>query len=482
MSRPLIIAQPRLPLRDPHDCTDANDELAIYEAVFDTLMRRGANGFVPRLAERWTVSADAKTWVFHLRPYVRFQDGSPCDAQAVCLSLARMARADKGYTLGSPGVWRQYLGGAEIIAVDDLTVSIALAEPMADLLDVLVQGYIAAPSSLADLDAGITTRPVGTGPYRVVSATETELQLSIVPGHFDGDPAHEAVTIRLVPDAADRLTALTTGAAGVATSLDYHASQTLTAPGHTRVETVVPVAIIYLLNAANGPLADPRLRRALNLALDRDALIETVVGGAAEPLLGFVSPMHFGAGDGAALPQDLDAARALVGEAGYADGLTLSLDCPTRLPDEAERLTAALGDQLARIGITLDVHLHHEREDYAHMVRRKEIGDLCVFDSSPLSTFRVLYEKIDARIKGAWWQGYHNAQVETLIDQARETPDDPKRAALFQAAYAEMQKDPPWLTLYNPIRVTGLLGNHPGFPMPVDGVLNIATLPKIGDT
>ena len=147
--------------------------------------------------------------------------------------------------------------------------------------------------------------------------------------------------------------------------------------------------------------------------------------------------------------------------------------------DEAERLTAALAQQLAQIGVTLEVHVHHEREDYAHMVRRKEIRDLCVFDSSPLSTFRVLYEKIDSRVAGACWQGYRNAGVEALIDQGRAMPDNARRAALYADAYGLLQNDPPWLTLYNPYKITGLSGAHPGFALPVDGVVRMAELPKL---
>ncbi len=168
-------------------------------------------------------------------------------------------------------------------------------------------------------------------------------------------------------------------------------------------------------------------------------------------------------------------------QAGHPNGLTLDLDCPTRLPDEAERLTAALAGQLADIGITLRVHIHAEREEYAHMVRRKEIRDLCVFDSSPLSTFRVLYEKIDARIAGSWWEGYHNLAVEALIDQGRATTDDAARAAIYARAYALMQADPPWLTLYNPLKITGLRGTHTGFALAVDGVIRVGDLPKLGD-
>lgn len=475
----ITLAQARLPLRDPHDCTDGADELCLYEAFFDTLVRREGTRMVPRLAQDWTVSPDARHWRFTLREGVRFHDGSPCDAAAVCLSLTRMARPDKGYTLGAPAVWAQYLGDAGISAPDPRTVEIVLSHPMADLPDVLVQGYIVAPSSLPDLEAGITTRPVGTGPYRLTAQGDGWIEAAAV-DHFAGTPANPQLRWQAEPDPARRLDALQSGQVQAAAALDYRASQALGA-GMTRVETLSPVAIIYLLNAARGPLADARVRLALALAIDREALITAAVYGGARPLHGFVSPLHFGAGTAPAPARDLPAARALLAQAGYPDGLTLGLDCPTRLPDEAERLTAALGMQLAEIGVTLDVHIHAEREDYAHMVRRKEIRDLCVFDSSPLSTFRVLYEKIDARVAGSWWEGYHNARVETLIDQGRATTDDTARAAIYARAYTLMQADPPWLTLYNPLKITGLRGNHPGFALPADAVIRVADLPELGD-
>jgi peptide/nickel transport system substrate-binding protein len=176
---------------------------------------------------------------------------------------------------------------------------------------------------------------------------------------------------------------------------------------------------------------------------------------------------------------DRETAKRLLAEAGYGSGLTLNVDCPTRLPDEAERLTAALAVQLAEVGIALAVTVHPEREDYAHMVRRKEIADLCVFDSSPMSTYRVLYEKIDARIKGSWWQGYENPKIEALIDKGRITTDRAVRAKIWQEAYRLLQDDPAWLTLYNPVRVIGLWGAHPGFKMPADGVIDVARLPKL---
>lgn len=471
-----IIAQARLGLPDPHDCTDGSDELTVLHALHDTLVRRVGQDYVPHLAESWQVGGDARVWTFRLRAGLRFHDGTPCDAAAVAANLERMAREDKGYTLGAPAVWRQYLGGAGLRVADAQTLEVSLAEPMADLLDVLEQGFILSPACFADLDAGNSSAQIGSGPYELTKVTKDEITAERVAGHFSGAAENATLTWRRVPDASARLDALHTGAVQVANGLEFEPSKVL---GSERHEYLAPVAIIYLLNAARGPLADARVRRALSLAVDRDAIVRDVMAGAAQPLHGFVSPRHYGAGQGRPVAVDRPMARALLAEAGHAAGLTLGVDCPTRLPDEAERLTAVLGAQLAEVGIALDVHVHHEREDYAHMVRRKEIRDMCVFDSSPMSTYRVLYEKIDSRVAGSWWQGYANPEIEALIDKGRVTPDRAARAALWRKAYSALQDDPAWLTLYNPVRVIGMSGAHPDFAMPADGVIDAARLPRL---
>ncbi|MFG6546891.1 ABC transporter substrate-binding protein [Sulfitobacter sp. 1A10445] len=471
-----LIAQARLGLHDPHDCTDASDELTVLHAIYDTLVKRDGQGFVPALARDWEVSEDAAVWTFDLQPGVTFHDGTPCDAKAVAASLNRMAREDKGYTLGAPAVWRQFLGGAELEVLTPTRLCVKLTAPMADLLDVLEQGFIVAPSAFPALDAGNHSAQVGSGPYRITEITPERISAERVAGHFSSSPANETVTWLLDPDAAKRQAMLAEGKVQVANGLDFAASRSL---GAMRHEFLSPVAIIYLLNAARGPLADARVRRALSLAVDREAIVETVMQGAARPLRGFVSPNHFGAGTGQGAQMDRDTARSLLAEAGHGDGLTLDVDCPTRLPDEAERLTAALGEQLKEVGITLNVHIHPEREDYAHMVRRKEIRDLCVFDSSPMSTYRVLYEKIDSRVAGSWWQGYANPKIEALIDRGRVMPDRAARSQVWQEAYGLLQEDPAWLTLYNPLRVIGIAGEHPDFTMPADGVIDVTALPHL---
>lgn len=467
------ILQARLQMDDPHNCTDVNDTLTVLEALYDALIRRGETAsFAPALASSWEVSADCRDWLFHLRDDLHFHDGAPLDAAAVIASLSRMARPDMGVTLGAPGVYSQYLTGAVFEAPTPYSVRIHLAEPMADLLDLLVYGYIVAPSVLEDPMA----HPCGTGPYIFESADEDHVSARANPHHFDGPPAHEGIEWRKVVDAGDRLAALERGEAEVANTLAFDA-----VPREATAQTYLsPTTIIYLFNSAKGPLRDGRIRRALNLALDRDGLIADVLGGAGAPLQGFLSPAHMGY-----LPEDQktprsDEARELLRAAGVGEGLTLDVDCPTSLPNEAEALTAAIAAQLAPFGVTLNLRIHEDREAYAHRVRRSEIADMCVFDSSPLSTFRVLCEKIDSRVQGSWWLGYVNPEVETLIDRARVTGDAQVREKIFQDCHRLLRDDPPWLFVYNHLRRVALRGAHPDWRMRRDGVLDVRRLPRLG--
>ena len=370
-SREITIAQPRLVMEDPHNCTDMADALTVLEAVHDTLVRRDGQVFVPSLATGWDVADDGRLWTFTLREGVRFHDGTPFDAQAVVATLRRMARPDMGVTLGAPGVYAQYLRGARFAAVDDLTLRIELAEPMSDLLDLLVYGYVAAPGVLDDPVA----QPCGTGPFIVESIGADRITARANPDHFAGPPAADRIAWTCVPDAQDRRAAFADGTADIANRLPPDQP-----PGADMHDYLAPTTLIYLFNAAEGPLADRRVRRALNLALDRRALVQDVMGGAGVPLHGPFSPLHRGHVPPAATGPDRDAALALLDAAGHGGGLTLKVDCPTSLPDEAEALTAAVAAQLAPLGVRFDVRLIEDREEYAHMVRRSEIRDMCVFE------------------------------------------------------------------------------------------------------
>lgn len=460
MPRVLTIAQTRISLFDPQDCTDSADALALLDAVFDPLVRRvGPGRFVAGLAEEW-VQEDARRTLFRLRPGAVFHDGTACDAAAVAASLMRMADPAVGATLGAPGVWAQYLAGCEVEVVNSRTLRLVTTRDIADILDIVSAGAVMAPAAMAA--ESMAGRWIGTGPWRLESVDDNVVVMAPVRA---GLPALRWVGIA---EAEGRAQALLDGEADVATRVGSAAT------GFQAAEVGDPTAIICLLNAAKGPCADGRVRRALAMAIDRAAMIAAVTQGAADPLVGFVSDRHFGfdaAAPGVAF--DPAGAKALLAEAGYAGGLALVADWPTRLPDEAPVLLPVLQGQLAAVGVTLTARIEPDRVRYAERVRASDIADLCLFDSSPLSTFRVLAEKIDSRVAGSWWLGYRNPAIEALIDQARVVTDMAAREALYRRCYGLLQDDPAWLTFYTHRRVAASRGT---LAFRDDGVLDVRAI------
>ena len=216
------------------------------------------------------------------------------------------------------------------------------------------------------------------------------------------------------------------------------------------------VAVVFMCNATRGACADVRVRQALNYALDVLALIRDAVGGAAQPLNGPLTPRHDGYDpETAPYPHDPARARALLAAAGYGAGLTLVVDIPTTHPDEAPRLAELMAEQFNEVGVTVQVKTFDDRPAYAEMVKAKRIDDACCFDSSPLSTWRVLREKFHAGVRGAWWEGYSNPEVDALLDQAAAVVDVDRRQALYRRAYRLIHDDAPWIFLYSPTLAWG---------------------------
>lgn len=473
MDNKLIIAQPRLWLEEPHNCTDAKDVLTILTSFFDSLVAYDSQmNYIPALAESWVVSDDARTWTFTLRPDIKFHHGRPVDAEAVAYSLRRMARPDMGVTLGAPGVYNQYLAGIKLEILDRKRLRLNLAEPMADLLDVLVTGYILPPDAVERLGGQFKDTPIGTGPFEFVEHEEGVcVRGTQNRNYFKGPPNFEAIEWRMAPDPDERLSMVREGRAHIAAGPPYAA--TLKDDDVHYVRSRGTTVYIIIFNTKSRDLVDPRVRLALNLAVDRRALIDTVLNGAGYPLSGFISPDHFGYdADQPSIPYDPKRARALLKESGYAGGLSLTLDSPTSLPNEAVQLSEALAEQMSRIGVEINIVYTEDRELYANKVRRKEIHDMCVFDSSPLSTFRVLKEKVDARFEGSWWQGYHNGEVEKLLDEARITIDRSRRQGIYKKCFRLLNEDPPWLYLYNYMNITCTAPQLSVWRPPAHGVID----------
>ena len=309
-------------------------------------------------------------------------------AEDVVATLGRVLDPSIGGSYGTQGVYLSYLGGSEITAPDVLTVRIRTERPMADLLDLLVAMPISPASELAHLPH----RYVGSGPYRIREQNETR----VVVERFDdywGQPARFD-EIRWIPelDPDRRVDALLDGRAQVAFRIGLEGKERIAGnPDVIAHESDTGLCIIFMLSSGKGACRDPRVRQALNYAVDVERIIDEVEGGAAKPLNGYLTPHHFGYNpETPAYPYDPAKARSLLQAAGYGGGLKLVFDIPTAMPDEAPQLAELMAEQLNRVGVSLEIVEHHDRAAYSETVREKRIHDGCCFDSSPASTYRVL--------------------------------------------------------------------------------------------
>ena len=163
----LKILNRRVELGDPHVISDSRDLLGIRDAIYEPLVRLNGGGEpVPVLAVDWSCDDDARTWTLRLRRGVSFHDGSVLEAEDVVATLQRVTNNEIGGEMASQGVYQSYLAGASFAALNQETLQITLAEPLADLPDLLAKIAI-VPQSFAQGDESL---PIGTGPYRVTDA------------------------------------------------------------------------------------------------------------------------------------------------------------------------------------------------------------------------------------------------------------------------------------------------------------------------
>jgi len=459
---PFVILQPSLRSLDPHTCTDANAVRNWRYALYEALVEYNGESFTPVLVESWRCEEDARTWTFQLREGVRFHDGKTLSARDVVYSLERAAGpgiAGELFTV----TFHNYLGGMELTIVNERTVRLAAPEPMADLLELLCDMVIIPEGALAEglLDGDDPHSggrlPSGTGPYRLESFAEGLAVLRSWDRYWRGGRKQQQVEFRGEPEEAKRIEALKSGSADLITQLSPASVGELEGSGEGELWPVESnLCVIYLMNLNTHYIGDVRLRRALNCAVDKQAITRGILHGQAEVLNGPLSRLHFGCD--AELPpydHDPDRARELLAEAGFK-GQEVLIHSPLSLPDEAPRLTETLTRQFREIGLEPRIEIHADRSEYARSIAEKRLQGLFCFDSSPLSTFRVLREKLDSRFHGPWWQGYHNQEANDLLTRAAETVDVAARRALYRQAYRIYRDEAPWLYLYRPHRLWGI--------------------------
>lgn len=427
---------------DPHVAFNQFANIYLYPA-YDRLTELTPDGeVVPMLAESWEFDEDDTVLRMQLREGVTFHDGEPFDAEAV------KANIERGQTLEASAVKADLASVDEVIVIDDLTVELRLSSPGAALPALLADraGMMVSPAAFDNPD--IDLMPVGAGAFQVVDHTPgSVITFERFPDYWDPDAQTLAgleLTMQLDPEARLRAlqddqidgTSLNPDQIGDAESAGFEAQ--------TRATTG---AFLLFLNKSKPGLDDPLVREAISLAIDREGITEALHNGQCTPSTQ-VFPTTYWAGDPDVEvdPFDVEQARALMDEAGYADGLSMSavvVNVPFYVA-QLEALQAMLGE----IGIDLEVTPLEPTE----LLSRFAGGDADMYFTQypgsvdPAKTYAAIFAAESSLNPG----GYTNPTMEDLAAQGLAITDQTEREPIYQQLSAEAAADHFHVVVCNP--------------------------------
>lgn len=434
---------------DPH-IVDDGGERAVNDNVYETLLTRSPEGELqPGLATELPTQVDDTTWQFTLREGVTFHNGEPFDADSVVASVERMVGLIEDAATDNGGFYST-ITGAE--AVDELTVNI-LTDGPDGVLPARMYWLKMIPASAADAE-DLSDSVVGTGPYRLVEWARGEsVTLEANPDYWDGAPSIAGVEYRFVSEAGSRLAGLLAGDYDLITNLSpadvEQAPQVATAQGQENP--------ILILDADEGITADPNVRRALNLAVDKDAIADNLFGGFAAVSNGqLLSPSILGHNpDLEPYAYDPEEATRLLEEAGVAgETITLVGEASGRWLLSAETVQAVAGFW-EEVGLTVDVQLLEFGEYLDVLFDRESRADAIYVSSSNdiLDADRQLSTYYQLSGVGS---SNTNQELSDLIDQGRSELDPDTREGIYQDAVAIAYDEAYFVFLINNQDIYGL--------------------------
>jgi len=463
--RTVIVVAVRTPPNN-FDPRQGNDETSqrVGQLVFSSLMDVGPDlRVVPRLATRLD-NPDPLTYVAHLRRGVKFHDGHELTAKDVVYTYASFL--DPSYISPFKGAFRVL---QSVRALDDYTVEFRLKEPFAAFPAQLAGVPPIVPEGSGD---SMRTFPIGTGPYRFVSAQEDVVTLAAFEGYFDGRPNNAGIVLKVVPDDTMRGLELRKGSVDVVVNdLPPDMVHQFETAGSFVVTRDPGLDFSYLgFNMRDPVVQDKRVRHAIGYAINRDAIVTYLRRGLARPAVGLVPPQAWAfQPDVRTFPFDPARAKALLDEAGYRDPdgdgpqprLRLSLKISTN--EETRLQSTVIQQDLRRVGIDLDLRSYEFATFYADVLK----GDFQIFSlqwvggalADPDIIRRVFHS---AQVPPAGFnRGYYkNPDVDRLIDEASAALSEDERRAKYSRAQQLIAEDAPYIPIWN--RVNAIIA-QPGF-------------------
>lgn len=443
--------------------------------VFDTLVWSGDNLQIePGLAESWQ-PLDDTTWEFKLRKGVKFHDGSEFTAADVKFSVERIPEVTGPTTL------LIYVRRVkEVVIVDDYTVHMKTDGPAATLPNDFVRLFIVSHKAAKDYSTKDTAAEgfnsgkaaVGTGPYKLVSwEPKGDLVLERFDDYWRGMGPWEKVVRKEMPNDSSRLAALKAGQVDL---INYVSSADwLSLKNDSKTDTFLADSV-YVMNLqldqrettpkvydldgnvlAKNPLRDAKVREAIDLAIDREVMLDVVLEGLGKPARQVMPEGFFGSSEKViARNYDPQRAKQLLADAGFPDGFKMDLYCTSdRLPGDGA-ICQGLGQMFAQVGIQTNVNAITRSVYFPAQAKREYsafMNGWGTLTGEASYTLGSLAHSPAPELKlGAFNRtDYANPKVDELLQAAGKELDDAKRRALYEEAMELSMADRVYIPLVN---------------------------------
>jgi dipeptide transport system substrate-binding protein len=448
--------------------------------VFNRLVEfePGTTKVIPGLAEKWDVSDDGLTYTFHLRKGVKFHSNKTFkptrefNADDVIATFNRMWKADDPYSKVSGGAYDYFndMGMPDLLKsidkVDDHTVKFTLNKPEAPFIANMAMDFAAIHSKEymdAMMKAGtpeqVDQAPIGTGPFRFVDyQKDAVIRYEANPSYGRGKQKLDKLVFAITPDATARIAKLQAGECQIAPYPNPADLPKLKADPKLKVEEQEGLNVGYLaFNVEKKPFDDKRVRQALNMAIDKNAIIKAVYQGQGKPAKNPIPPTIWSY-DEAIKPYPYDPKKAaeLLKEAGVSNLTTDLWYMPVQRPynPDAKKVAELMQSDLAKVGITAELKTF-EWGEYRKRLQAGEhqmgllgwTGD----NGDPDNFMGVLLSCGSARPGGQNIAKWCNKDFSDLIDQAKQTADRGKRTELYKKAQEIFHDEAPWFPIAHSI-------------------------------
>jgi peptide/nickel transport system substrate-binding protein len=413
------------------------------------------------LAESWEISDDGITYTFHLRPGVTFHDGSPLKASDVKFTFERLVAPETASTSAA-----DLASMEKVEAPDDATVVLTLKAPDASMLATLAGGstVIYSEAFVKANNNDVSQVAMGTGPFKFVEyVPNTRIVLEKNPNYWEeGLPYLDGIEMTIAADDTARTAAVVSGTVDFieyaplrdVDTLQQDPSLTLAGNSNTNIRFIG-------LNLSKEPFDNLKVRQAIALVVDRDAMLGPTVFGHGTPTEVLFPPDFWAALQQEVRPPDVEKAKSLMAEAGHADGFQTTITSWSQY-SFLSNAAVVLQEQLKQIGIEADLNLVENATMIDQVYVNKTYDIAVTGDSAYVDPNTLVLPNFKTGESGNF-ANYSNPDVDTLIEQAIATTDQAERAKLYQQIQQILLEDLPWVNLFVANQFEAMKSNVKGY-------------------